>query len=165
MPSATLKTVAFAVAATTAFLAAAPAIASDREIVINFGRDGDLLEQLIELDSEGIEDMRAEIAEARAEIADAIADIEEAREDVKAVPGGGVILRIAFATARAGASAAVDEALSDARREIDRAEDELKSAAVSAEERSETQGAIEILRTELDALEASLNELFAALRA
>ena len=150
------------------FAIATPAEArdkSDRDIVINIGKDGDLLEQLIELDAKGIEDLRAEMADARAEIADALVEIEEAREEMKSVPGGGVILKIAFASARAGASTAIDEALVDARREIDRAERDLASTDVSEEERVETQEAIDVLRTELDALEASLNELIEALRA
>jgi uncharacterized coiled-coil DUF342 family protein len=143
-----------------------PATAREsRDIVINIGKDGDLLKQLIELDEEGIDEMRGEIAEARAEVAEAIADIEEVREEVKGVPGARIILRIAFASARAGASTAVDEALGEAREEIDRAESELRTADVSAEERDETQGAIEALREELDALEVVLNELLDALRA
>lgn len=147
---------------------ATPASASDRgdrDIVINIGKDGDLLKQLIELDQEGIEEMRAEMAEARAEIADAMNDIEEARAEVKGVPGGRLILEIAFASARAGVSIAVDEALSEARAEIDKAERDLATADVSAKERVETQGAIDVLRSELDALEVSLSELLSAMRA
>lgn len=145
-----------------------PAMARDssgRDIVINIGKDGDLLKQLIDLDREGIEDMRADIADARADVADAITDIEEAREEVKGVPGARIVLKIAFASARAGVSTALDEALSDARVEIDKAERGLATADVSAEERAETQDAIDALRTELDALEESLNELVDALRA
>jgi len=138
---------------------------SGRDIVINIGKDGDLLEQLIKLDQQGIEDLRADMAAARADVAEAIAEIEDARNDVKRVPGGQLILRIAFASARAGASTAVDEALRDARREIDKAERDLAAADISDEERIETQGAISILRAELDALEASLNELLSAMRA
>jgi len=137
----------------------------DRDVVINIGKNGDLLKQLIELDQQGIEDMRADIAEARADVADAIKDIEEARQEVKGVPGGRLILKIAFASARAGASTAIDEALGDARREIDGAERDLAFADVSEDERVETQGAIDVLRTELDALEVSLNELLTAMRA
>lgn len=147
---------------------ATPALASDRgdrDIVISIGKDGDLLKQLIELDQEGIEEMRAEMAEARADVAEAIKDIEDAREDVKGVPGGRLILKIAFASARAGATTAIDEALGEARAEIDKAERDLVTADVSAEERVETQGAIDTLRRELDALEASLNELLSAMRA
>ncbi|NWG92721.1 MAG: hypothetical protein HXY21_09465 [Parvularculaceae bacterium] len=157
---------ALAGAAVCGLAFATPASAREsRDIVINIGKDGDLLEQLIELDQDGIDEMRAEIAAARADVAEAIADIEEAREEVKGVPGARIILRIAFASARAGASTAVDEALGEARVEIDRAESELRAADVSAEERDETQGAIEALREELDALEVVLNDLLDALRA
>ncbi len=157
--------VAFAAAACCAAFAS-PAGAresSGRDIVINIGKDGDLLEQLIELDKQGIEDLRAEMAEARADVAEAIAEIDEAREEVKSVPGGRLILKIAFASARAGASTAIEEALGDARREIDRAEQELKTAEVDAEELAETQTAIDVLREEINALEASLNELLSAM--
>lgn len=157
-----------ALAAAGGLALATPAMArgdADNDIVISIGKDGDLLKQLIELDQEGIDEMRAEIAEARADVAEAIADIEEAREEVKGIPGGRIILKIAFASARAGASTAVDEALGDARREIDKAERDLVAADVSAEEKVETQGAIDTLRTELDALEVSLNELLDTLRA
>jgi predicted nucleic acid-binding Zn-ribbon protein len=143
-----------------------PAMAKgDDDVIINIGKDGDLLEQLIEMDADGIEEMRAEMADARAEIAEAIGEIENAREEVKGVPGGRLILKIAFASARAGASTAVNEALADARMEIDRAERDLAVADVSGEEKVETQGAIDVLRSELDALEASLDHLLDALRA
>lgn len=160
--------IAIAGAAACGLALATPAEArdrGDRDIVINIGKDGDLLKQLIELDQEGIDEMRAEMAEARADVADAIKDIEEARQDVKGVPGGRLILKIAFASARAGATTAIDEALSEARTEIDKAERGLAVADVSAEERLETQSAIDALRTELDALEAALNELLSAMRA
>ena len=149
-----IKKIALSViaASAAASLAVAPAAAKERSIVVNFGKDGDLLKQLIDLDQEGIEDMRAELADARAEIADAIDEIDEARNEVKGLPGGGIILKIAFVSARAGASIAVDEALADARREIDKAESILEVADIGADERLETQGAIDALRTELDAL-------------
>jgi hypothetical protein len=157
-------TLAGAAACGLAFATPAMAKGGD-DVVINIGKDGDLLEQLIEMDADGIAEMRAEMAEARAEIAEAIDEIEGAREDVKGVPGGRLILRIAFASARAGASTAVNEALAEARTEVDRAERDLAVADVSAEEKVETQGAIDVLRTELDALEASLGDLLDALRA
>lgn len=147
---------------------APPAMAhksSGRDVVINIGKDGDLLEQLIELDQQGIEDLRADMAEARADVAEAITEIEEARNEVKGVPGGRLILKIAFASARAGASTAIDEALRDARREIDKAERDLEVADLSADEKVETQTAINVLREELDALEVALNDLLTALRA
>lgn len=136
-----------------------------RDIVINIGEEGELLEQLIEMDAADIEDMRAEFAEARADIREAIADIDEARSDVKGVPGGGVILKIAFATARTSVSVAVDEALGEARREIDRAASDLRKMDVSADERAETEGAILTLREELDQLQDALEELMDALKA
>ncbi len=151
-----------------AFLASPSAFAgerSGREVVINIGKDGDLLTQLIEMDAGDIEEMRAEFAEARADIKEAIGDIEEARKDVKGVPGGGVILKIAFATARSSASVAIDEALAEAREEVTRAERDLKTADVSADERAETQRAISTLREELDSLQGALEELIEALRA
>jgi hypothetical protein len=159
---------AIAAAAACGMVLATPAMARDgssRDIVINIGKDGDLLKQLIDLDQDGIEELRADIADARADIADAINDIDDAREEVKGVPGAGIVLKIAFASARAGVSTAIDEALGDARVEIDKAERGLAVADVSAEERAETQEAIGVLRGELDALEVSLNELIDALRA
>ncbi len=142
---------------------ATPAMA--RDVVINVGKDRDLLEQLIELDREDIDELRAEFAEARADIAEAIGDITEAREDVKNVPGANIVVKIAFATARASISAAASEALGEVRTEIDKAEVALKAADVSDEERVETQDAINVLRTELDALETALGDLRDALRA
>jgi predicted nucleic acid-binding Zn-ribbon protein len=158
---------AFAALAGVALISTA-AVAGEskgRDIVIDIGEDGELLEQLIEMDADDIADMRAEFAEARADIKEAIADVADARSDVKGVPGGGVILKIAFATARSSVSVAVDEALGDARREIDRAARDLKGMDVSAEERAETEGAILTLREELDLLEVALEELMDALRA
>jgi predicted nucleic acid-binding Zn-ribbon protein len=151
-----------------AFLVSSAAVAGDkkdREVLIDIGGDGDLLQDLIDMDAADIEEMRGEFAEARADIKEAIGDIEEAREDVKGVPGGGVILKIAFATARSSASVAIDEALADAREEITRAERDLKTADVSADEKAETQAAITTLREELDSLQVALEELIEALRA
>lgn len=157
-----------AFALTGAFLVSPAAVAgekNDREVVINVGKDGELLEQLIGMDAADIEEMRAEFAQARADIREAIGDINEARADVKGVPGGGVILKMAFAAARSSASVAIDEALADARQEISRAERDLKTADVSADEREETEVAISTLREELDSLQAALEELIEALRA
>ena len=142
-----------------------PAAAKDRDIVFGAEGDGPLLERLIELDQADIDEMRADMAQTRADIADAIIDIEEARQEVGDIPGGRIILKIAFASARAATGAAVGEALADARSEIDRAEADLKLADVSDAERIETQGAIDGLREELDALEDSLAALTDALRA
>jgi hypothetical protein len=158
--------VAFALAG--AFLVSSAAVAGerrDREVVIDLGKDGELLDQLIEMDAAEIEDMRADFDEARADIKEAIGDIEEARKDVRGVPGGGVILKIAFATARSSASIAIDEAIAEARKEIRRAERDFKAMDVSAEERAETELAILTLREELDSLQVALEELIEALRA
>ena len=158
---------AFAALAAAALISTA-AVAGEnkgREIVIDIGEDGELLEQLIAMEADDIADMRAEFADARAEIKEAIAEVSEARSEVKGVPGGGVILKIAFAAARSSVSVAIDEAMRDARREIDRAARDLKSMDVSAEERAETEGAIVTLREELDLLEVALEELMDALRA
>lgn len=162
------KPIAAVCAAAGMILVSPAAFAGDkggREVVIDIGEDGDLLEQLIAMDAAEIEEMRDEFAKARAEIKEAIGDIDEARKEVKGVPGGGVILKIAFATARSTASLAIDEALADARTEVDRAESELKAAKVSDGERDETQVAISTLREELDDLQIALEELIEALRA
>ncbi|MDZ7627597.1 MAG: hypothetical protein U5J99_04205 [Parvularculaceae bacterium] len=151
-----------------AFLVSSAAVAGEgkgREIDIDIGGDGNLLQDLIDMDAADIEDMRSDFAEARADIKEAIGDIDEARNEVKGVPGGGVILRIAFATARSTASIAIDEALAEAREEITRAERDLNAAEVSADERTETQRAISTLREELDTLQIALEELIEALRA
>lgn len=157
-----------AVGAAAAGLAlATPAYAHDSHHFLNFDNydDQDLLEDLIEMDAEDIQEMREEFAEARAEIKDAIGDIDEAREEASSAPGGAVIVKAAFAAARITASAAVDKALREAREEIDDAEVELAAMDISADERVETQEAIDVLRTELAALEDALGELFDALSA
>ncbi|MFN0023099.1 MAG: hypothetical protein ACKVS5_04295 [Parvularculaceae bacterium] len=158
-----------AAAAVAGAMLVSPAVAASekggREVVINFGEDGDLLEQLIEMDAEAIAGMRAEFTEARAEIRDAISEIAEARADVDGVPGGRVVLKIAFATARSAASMAINEALAEARAEVVRAKSELTTLDVSSAERTETAGALSILGEELDALEATLEELIEALQA
>lgn len=151
-----------------AFLVSSAAVAGEkkgREVLIDIGGDGDLLQDLIEMDAADIEEMRNDFAEARADIKEAIGDIDEARDEVKGVPGGGVILKIAFATARSSASIAIDEALAEARKEIARAERDLKTADISAEERAETGLAISTLREELDTLQVALEDLIEALRA
>lgn len=157
-----------AIALASAMLVSPAAAASgkgDREVVIDFGEDGNLLEKLIEMDADEIADMRAEFAKARAEIREAIGEVGDARDEVNGVPGGRVVLKIAFATARSAASMAIDEALAEARAEVGRAERELTTVDVSAAERTETAGALSILGEELDALEAALQELIVALRA
>lgn len=146
----------------------APAVAHERkehDHVLFIGKDGDLLERLIELDAADIEEMRADFAEARSDIRDAVKDVEEAREEVRAVPGAGTIVKAAFATARVTVTGAVADALDEVREELDVAERDLAAADVSEAERIETQDAIDMLRTELAALEAAMDELADALRA
>ncbi|MEQ1929152.1 MAG: hypothetical protein ABL957_01290 [Parvularculaceae bacterium] len=158
-----------AAALAAAFLAvAAPAearevtIEIDRDVIL--GGDGDLLEKLIALDAEGIAEMRADMAEALIDIDDAIGDIKEAREEINEEAGlARFIVKVAFATARSTAKAAISEAMEDARREVDEAEADLRTAGVSADERVETQGAIDGLRTDLAALEKALARLMAEL--
>jgi hypothetical protein len=166
-----MKKSLFAVAFATAALAlSAPADARDVSIktggdrTIVLGKDGDLLEQLIALDAQGIADMQADFADARREIDQAIDEIEDARADMRGVPGGRLIIRIAFATAAEATSEAAGEAMDDAYDELERAEDELRRMDISREEFVETQGAIETLRDELGLLEESLDRLSTALR-
>lgn len=144
---------------------ASPAFAHDSDSILTIGGDDNLLGDLIELDAEGIQNLREEFAEARADIKDAIADIEKAREEAKASPGGGAIVEVAFNAARAATSGAVKSALAEAREEIDDAERELARMDVSPEERVETQKSIDVLREEFAGLEEALEELLAALKA
>ena len=58
-----------------------------------------------------------------------------------------------------------NQAMAQARREVDDADRRLRTAEVSPEERIETQGAIDGLRADLGALDAALRELLAELRA
>jgi uncharacterized membrane protein len=136
----------------------------DHNFSINLSDDGDLLEKLIELDADGIEDMRADIAEARDDIADAMDDIEDAREEASEAPGGRFVLRIAFAIARGVTAGAVEEALEEVREELDDAERTLPTMDISDEEKVETQYAIDVLRSDLEGLEESLQELVEAMR-
>ncbi len=161
---------AFALSIAATAIVSAPAAARDVTIktggdrTIVLGEDGDLLEQLIELDAKGIEDLRADFADARHEINDAIDEIEDARADLRGVPGARFIVRMAFAAAAEATAEASEEAFADAFEEVDRAEDGLRAAKVSAEERTETQGAIEMIRDELGGLQESLDRLSAALK-
>lgn len=159
------------VLSTSTFIAAPPPataktveIKTDRDRTIILGEDGDLLAQLIALDAQGIADMRTDFADARREIDDSIAEIEDARAELRGVPGGRLIIRVAFASAANAASEAAGAAMDEAFDEVDRAEMGLRDAEVSAAERVETQGAIDTLRRELSQLEASLGRLLDALR-
>lgn len=130
----------------------------------NFDDDEDLLEQLIEMDASDIQDMREEFAGAREDIKDAIADVDEAREEASRAPGGGAVVKIAFAAARAATSTAVNTALAEVRERVEDAELRLaKMKDISDAERVETQEAIDVLREELASLEVALQELVDAL--
>ena len=151
--------------------AATPAFAHDRDgstiIVngVNFS-DDDFLQDLIDLDADDIADLRDEFADAREEVLDAIQDIEEAREDVKGVPGGGVILKIAFGVASKTVSAATSEAFDEVRDALSEAEDELqdKREEVGEDEYDETSKAISVIRAGIADIEGALAELTAAMR-
>lgn len=126
----------------------------------------EILAQLIALDADDISDIKADMDEARADIIDAIDDIEEAREDVKDVPGGGIILKIAFGSARTAISATVDDAFSDVRYALKDVETELgvQKSDVGAAEFQETTYAIGVIRNGLDDIEDALDELISALQ-
>ncbi len=128
--------------------------------------DGALLDDLIALDADDIEDMRADFAEAQEEILDAIGDIEEAREDVKGVPGGQFVLKIAFAAARKSVTEATDEAFGEVRERLDAAEEELNATKddVGASEYAETSEAIAVIRTGMNDVQASLSTLADAMK-
>lgn len=159
------RTGAFLIAAALlAMLVATPA--SARTISFNgfsFTDKEPLIEQLIELDADDIEDLRAEFAEARADIADAVRDIEDARRDVEGI--GEAALRGALKVAARAVEKAADKAFAEALSEIDRAERDLADADVDGAERAETQRAIDMLREEIAGLEAALADLAAAMRA
>lgn len=157
--------IALGAAAAVSFATATPAAAKDREVVIDIDDEGDLLERLIEMDAADIEEMRAEFQDAHDDIVESIADIEEARADVKGVPGGRLILKIAFAAARSGASESANAAIDEARLALDGAERELAVMDVSAEERAETGEAIDVIREGLVLVENALAQLFEAMTA
>jgi len=140
--------------------------ASAHSFHLSFDDHEDLLEQLIELDADGIEDLRDELVEARAEIGEAIYEIEEAKEDVKGVPFGGMIARIAFRAASATVSGASETALDEVRSEMAKAERELdnRRSELGEAEYAETQSAFVMLYEEMAELEAALNELSLALK-
>lgn len=150
--------------------AAAPAVAKvqvstggDREVVIGKSNK-DLLEELIALDAKGIADMQSDFVDARREIDASIAEVAAAREEAHRVPFARFIVRMAFSSAAEATTEASREGFDEARVELSRAELKLRSAAVSAAERQETQGAIDMIRGELSLLQASLERLAEALR-
>ena len=136
----------------------------DHDLNIHIGKDKDLLPQLIEMDADDIADMKEEFADARADIDDAINDIAEAKEEAKSAPGGAFFMKIAFAAARSATDTAITTALDKVFDALDRAQTDLKTADVSADERVETQLAIDTMRSELKSLRVKLDELVDAMR-
>ena len=145
---------------------AGPAYAKhhDHDLNIHIGKDKDLLPQLIEMDADDIADMKEEFADARADIDDAINDIAEAKEEARSAPGGAFFMKIAFAAARSATGTAITTALDKVFDALDRAQTDLKTADVSADERVETQLAIDTMRSELKSLRVKLDELVDAMR-
>lgn len=133
---------------------------------LHFDDHEDLLEQIIELDAEGIANLRADLTEARADIADAIRDIEDAKEDVKEVPFGGMVAKVAFRAASATVSKATETALDEVRDELVKAERELgaRRTDLGEAEYMETSDAITMIRKELKSLEDALEDLTDALK-
>lgn len=157
----------FAGAAALALAAFAPFTgASAGSYHLHFDDHEDMLEQIIELDAEGIADLRDDLTEARADIADAIRDIEEAKEDVKEVPLGGMVAKIAFRAASATVSKATETALDEIRDELVKAERELdtRRSDLGEAEYVETRDAITMIRKELKNLENALEDLTDALK-
>jgi|GEM_PF-1893299 len=167
-----MRSLILAGAAVFAFGAAAPtaAIAHDTTLSFDgfsFDKDEDLLEQLIELDTDDIDELREEMAEARAEIADAILEIEEAREEARSAPGGGAIIKVALNTASAVVTRTTNKAFKEVEKELARAERELADArqSVGEAEFAETTLAISVIREEIEEIKVSLSELTAAMKA
>ena len=153
-----------AIAGIVALGIASTANASSYEF--EFDDHEDLLEQLIELDADGIDDLQDDLVEARNDISEAIADVEEARAEVAAEKGfAGIIARIAFGFASNTVSSATEFAFDEIRSELDLAEGALgdQRSSVGESEFKETTGAINMIRYELSEIEAALNELLAAL--
>ncbi|VAV98894.1 hypothetical protein MNBD_ALPHA05-267 [hydrothermal vent metagenome] len=162
--------IAGAAAFTVAIAAPTAAVAYDTNISFDgfsFNDDEDLLEQLIALDADDIEELREDMAEARADITDAIAEIEEAREEVKSAPGGAVIMKVALTTASAVVNTTTTRMFKKVTRELARVERELadKRESVGEAEFAETTLAIDVIREELAAIQASLIELTEAMKA
>lgn len=152
--------------AALAFASFAPMTASAHSFSLSIDDHEDLLEQLIELDADEIEDLREDLVDARADIAEAIGDIEEAKEEVRDAPFGGIVAKIAFRAASATVSEAVTEALSEARVELGKAEDELevRRTDLGEAEYTETKGAITMIHEELGNIEDALVDLLSALK-
>ncbi len=167
-----MRGLAIAGAAIFAVAIAAPTTAAAYDANVSFdgfslNEDEDLLEQLIALDADDIEELREEMAEARAEIRDAIAEIEEARQEVQSAPGGAAIMKVALTTASAVVKTTTSRAFKKVKRALARAEDELADMreSVGEAEFAETTLAIDVIREELAAIQASLTELTDAMKA
>ncbi len=160
-----IRSLSIAGAAALALAAAPLSGASAHSFHLNIDDHEDLLEQLIELDADGIEDLRADLVEARADIAEAVEEIAEAKEEVKDVPFGGLIANIAFRVASVTVSKATESALGEVRSEMTKAERELENrrAELGEAEYAETQGAFAMVREELEHIEDALDDLKAAL--
>lgn len=165
-PAAAKRNFIFAAAALIALTIAALLPNNASAHSLSFGDTEELLEDLIAMDADEIEEMRQDLIDARADIADAIKDIEEAKEDVKEVPMGAAIANIAFRTASATVSASTDMAFNKVRKELKKAEAELKDRRkeLGEAEFKETQGAIQMIREELIEIEYALDDLQAALK-
>ncbi len=147
---------------------AGPAAAGDSINIggVSFGDDdGDFLEQLIKLDADDIEELRAELADAHDEIMDAIAEVEEAKAELQEIPN--FAIKVALSGASVAVSTTTNHAFKEVRSELDRAEQDLEGMKdrLSAEEFAETEAAIAMLREELATLEDALDALSASMRA
>ncbi len=154
---------------TIAIAAPTAAVAYDTNISFggfSFNNDEDMIEQLIALDADDIDQLREEMAEARADIRDAIAEIKDAREEVKSAPGGAVIMKVALTTASAIIKRKTRRMFKKVTRELARAEGELadRRESVGEAEFAETTLAIDVIREELAAIQASLIELTEAMK-
>ncbi len=165
----TAKTLIISGAAALGLAFAAPAAMAGDFVNISFDDldfgEEDFLQKLIEMDADDIADMRAEMADARAEIRDAIGEIEDARAEAEANPETRSVIEAALAAASAAVTSATNSAFEKVRAELDEAEIELATTDVSAEEMTETQGAIAAVREELAGIEAAVGELVAAMKA
>ena len=124
------------------------------------------MDQLIALDADDIEDLRQELADARLEVLAAIDEVEEAKQELDDVPGGEAILKVAFSVAGVAVSKSTDKAFEKLRYEIDLAEEQLieRQDQVGAEEFTETQLAIDVLREGIADIEVALADVIDALR-
>ncbi|MEM8772541.1 MAG: hypothetical protein AAGD92_12910 [Pseudomonadota bacterium] len=131
----------------------------------HIGDHEELLQDLIDMDAEDIDDLQNDLMEARGDIAEAIGDIEDAKDDLHDAPGGQLIARMAFGAARIAVSKVSGMAFREAREELDKTADALndRRAEIGELEYAETTGALLMIRAELDAIKAQLDELADAL--